>query len=104
MFENVNKELLEKARQAKTKEEALAILRESGVELTDDDLNGVAGGESDGDYCYLHVCPGIVPNSGDGSGEDTDCPAHLCKWLCAVDGNKCIAHCHNVECPKYNYG
>ncbi len=62
MLENVSKELLEKAKLAKTKEEALAILKEGGVELTDDDLKGIAGGEEgEGDfctaYCMLDKCP-----------------------------------------------
>ena len=55
MFENVSKELLEKAMQAKTKDEALAILRAGGVELTDEDLQNVsaAGEEGDG-ICWTH--------------------------------------------------
>ena len=56
MFENVNKELLEKAMQAKTKDEALAILREGGVELTDEDLQSVsAGEEGDDKICWTHI-------------------------------------------------
>ena len=42
MFENVSKELLEKASKAKTKEEALDILKNGGVNLTDDDLEIVS--------------------------------------------------------------
>ena len=62
MFENVSKELLEKASQAKTKEEALAILKNGGVNLTDDDLQKIAGGEGDGKECwdlcpYYYECP-----------------------------------------------
>ena len=67
MFENVSKELLEKAKLAKTKEEALAILRDGGVELTDEDLRNIAGGE-EGD------------------------PEGLCWTNCGVDGSKCIAY------------
>ena len=56
MFENVNKELLEKAMQAKTKDEALAILREGGVELTDEDLKSISAGEEDeGHICWTHI-------------------------------------------------
>ena len=47
MFEQVSKEILEKAQKAKTKEEVLAILKQAGIELTEDDLNTVSGGAED---------------------------------------------------------
>ena len=56
MFENVSKELLEKAKRAKTKEEALAILRAGGVELTDEDLQNISAGEEAGGHiCWTHL-------------------------------------------------
>ena len=76
MFENVNKDLLAKAMQAKTKEEALAILKEGGVELTDEDLKSIAGGLTDNvinDLCDYDVCPPVVcPYYG-------RCPEHVCE-------------------------
>ena len=83
MFENVNKELLEKAMQAKTKDEALAILREGGVELTDEDLQSVsAGGEEDEGICWKHK----------------SCWEH--KRICVVnEPDKCIEHNY---CPDYD--
>ena len=41
MFENVNKELLEKAMKAGSKEDALNILKQGGVELTAEDLQNI---------------------------------------------------------------
>ena len=56
MFENVNRDLLEKAMQAKTRDEALAILKEGGVELTDEDLKSIAGGEEgDEGICWTNL-------------------------------------------------
>lgn len=37
-------ELIEKAKQAKSPEELTALAKENGVELTEEDLNGVSGG------------------------------------------------------------
>ena len=52
MFENLSKEVLEKLKQAKTKEEAMEILKQNGIALSDDDLAGVGGGTANG--CYLY--------------------------------------------------
>ena len=74
MLENVSKELLEKAMRANTKEEALEILRQAGVELTAEDLQNIAGGEEDEGICWKHKIP--------------------CSWLCWVYSNdKCIEYC-----------
>ena len=55
MIGNFSRELLEKASKAKTKQEALEILKNSGVILTDDDLQKIAGGEND-QLCWKN-CP-----------------------------------------------
>ena len=74
MFENISKELLKKAMKAKTKDEALAILKEGGVELTDEDLQNIsAGEEGDEGICWTHVMP--------------------CSFLCPQKGKKCIEYC-----------
>ena len=85
MPENINKKLLEKAFGAATKEEALAILRQGGLELTEDDLRNIAGGEEDEGICWTHETP--------------------CSWLCPHHGEKCISHCwdhcNSFQCPDY---
>ena len=87
-----NKELLEKARQAKSPEELLAIANENGVdmnedsakayfeqlhnsgELSDDELDGVAGGG-----CYNR-------------GKLVVTSFHVCdKWTCKYCGEKLVA-------------
>ena len=71
MFENVSKELLKKAMKAKTKDEALAILKEGGVELTDEDLQNISAGEEGDDkicwrYCIPDPAGGLEGRSGKG--------------------------------------
>ena len=74
MFEYICDELLEKARKANTKEEALEILRQGGVDLTDADLKNIVGGEGDEGICWTHVTP--------------------CSWLCFEHHpDKCVSHC-----------
>lgn len=60
MIGNFSRELLEKASKAKTKQEALEILKNSGVILTDDDLQKIAGG---GEGC-IGVCGGNCDPNG----------------------------------------
>jgi hypothetical protein len=57
MFESLSKEILEKLKQAKSKEEALDILKENGIVLTDEDLASIAGGEE----CLLLFFPRDCP-------------------------------------------
>ena len=45
-------EQLERAKACKTPEEVLALAREEGYELTDEDLESVSGGWSPIDPCY----------------------------------------------------
>ncbi len=45
MFENLSKEVIEKVKQAKSREEALEILKQNGITLSDEDLANAAGGE-----------------------------------------------------------
>ena len=59
MFENLSKEILEKLKQAKSKEDALNILKENGITLTDEDLAGVAGGMLGCDVDKSHLFPGM---------------------------------------------
>ena len=46
-----NPELQERLKNAKTSEELLAIVNEAGYELTDEQLNAIAGGEG-----WCHEC------------------------------------------------
>ena len=57
MFENVSKDLLGKAMGAQTKEDALEILRQGGVELTDEDLKAISGGEDEAGFCWTYKLP-----------------------------------------------
>ena len=71
---NINEEILAKAKQAKSVEELLTLAKESDVEITteqaqeifvrlnqksgelsDDELNNVAGGSCDGDHAKLSL-------------------------------------------------
>lgn len=47
MLKNIDKKLLEKAMKADSKEDALEILKQGGVELTEEDLQHISGGEGD---------------------------------------------------------
>lgn len=64
MIGNFSRELLEKASKAKTKQEALEILKNSGVILTDDDLQKIASG--------VEGCIGVCGGNCDPNG--TWCP------------------------------
>ena len=77
MFENVSKELLKKAMKAKTKDEALAILKEGGVELTEEDLQNISAGEE---------------------GDEGICRKFKICWT--DEPEKCIEYCDPLEC-KY---
>ena len=48
-FENLTEEQRQKARACRTTEEILALAKEEGVELTDEQLEGVAGGWGGGE-------------------------------------------------------
>ncbi len=81
MLENVSKELMEKALGAGSKEEAMEILRQGGVDLTDEDLQNIAGGEEVEGICWTHETP--------------------CSWLCVFHNpDKCIHHCA-VHCAAH---
>lgn len=40
----ISKELYEKAKKCKSKEEAIKLLKDNGIELSDDELESAAGG------------------------------------------------------------
>ena len=50
---NVSQELMDKARNCKTPEELLALARQEGIELSDEELEGIAGGQ---DWCGPFGC------------------------------------------------
>ncbi len=54
MLKSIDKKLLEKAMKSDTKEKALEILKQGGVELTEEDLQGVSGGEGCDGICMIH--------------------------------------------------
>ncbi len=56
-MKNIDKDLLDKAQKAKSKEEALEILKQGGIELTDEDLKDISGGEGDNHFCWWLFIP-----------------------------------------------
>jgi hypothetical protein len=56
-FEDLPPEQQEKARACKTKEELAALAEEEGFQLSDDELEGIAGGELDRKKCRTVGCP-----------------------------------------------
>ena len=66
MLNRINKELLERAMGANTKEDALEILKQGGVELTEEDLQHISGGEGYEGLCWT---------------------------ICPSDGGKCVVYC-----------
>ena len=54
-FSNLSKEQISKASGCKTPEEVMAVVREEGIELTDEQLDAVAGGGSN--WAGWETCP-----------------------------------------------
>ena len=50
---NISDQLMEEARNCKTPEELLALAKREGIELTDEQIEGVAGGQ---DWCGPFGC------------------------------------------------
>ena len=90
MFENLSKETLEKVKQAKTKEEALELLKQNGITLSDEDLANVSGG--DGQNCWqFFPCE---------SNDITPCPPD-----CMLYTPFCDIVCYPLtDCPEYCVG
>lgn len=70
--QNLTDTLMEKARACKTSEELSALAAEVGVELSDDELEGVAGGSWATD-CSKEDCDDYGQPDDDG-----DCPQYKC--------------------------
>ena len=56
-FKNLSPELRDKARECKTPEEILALAKEEGYELSDEELQAVSGGIEW--TCSDDTCPGF---------------------------------------------
>lgn len=108
-MKNLNHEMIEKAKTAKSAEELLALAKETGVEMTEDEaktyfaqLNPKGGEISDDDLD--NVSGGAC--SGSSSGDS----GFACeKWACATCGGTAqvdgaCANCHvNVACTQCKY-
>ena len=55
-FENLSPELRDKARKCKTPEEILALAREEGYELSEEELQSIAGGVKWSLWCSSQQC------------------------------------------------
>ena len=54
---NLTSEQLEKAKKCETPEEFFALAQSDGIELTDEQLEAVSGGEKDWTGSTVHRCP-----------------------------------------------
>lgn len=67
-FDNINPEILAKAKDCKSPEEMLALAKEAGYVLTDEELDAVSGGVDDpenSDWCSSYCgdrCPDLCFN------------------------------------------
>ena len=66
-LEDLTPEQQEKAKACKTPEDVLALAKEVGYELSDEELAGIAGG-----WCPVHVCHGF------------SCDDHTCPLNCQL--------------------
>ena len=55
-FDDLTPEQQERVLNAKTPEDILALVKEDGYELSDEDLEGIAGGMMWGDVCVGVAC------------------------------------------------
>jgi hypothetical protein len=56
-FEDLTPEQIEKAKKCETHEERLAFIKENGIELTDEQLEDIAGGAGALEDRGAHICP-----------------------------------------------
>ena len=56
-FSNIPESLKEKAVACKTPEELLALAKQEGIELTDEQLEGIVGGKKDWTGSPIKKCP-----------------------------------------------
>ena len=81
-YKDLTPEQMEKARECKTKDELVALAKEEGVELTEEQLEAVSGGSWSGDPsdCDALTC------------ESKDCSCFSCD---SVD-------CRGLDCTIYD--
>ncbi len=54
--ENLSEEQVKKLKAAKSQEEMMELMQEMGIELTDDQLKGLAGGSEDCPVIKGYIC------------------------------------------------
>ena len=57
-FDEMDQELVERAKECKTTDERMAFVAENGIELTDEQLESIAGGKRNGGAKLKRECPG----------------------------------------------
>lgn len=66
-FENISPEQLARARECKSMEEILALVKEEGFELTDEQLEAIAGGAWRNPFAsiedFINSCKSFQPGS-----------------------------------------
>ena len=60
-FENLTPEQQEKAKACKTPEDVLALAKEEGYELSEEELAAVSGGDEWVERCNGRTCPDYSP-------------------------------------------
>ena len=61
-FENLSPELQEKVKNCKTREELDLLIKETGIELSEEEIAAVSGGVR-GVKCEFYYCEGFEPGA-----------------------------------------
>ena len=58
-LDDISPEIMARAKECKSPEEILALAKEAGYKLSDEELEAVSGGDTDSDWCLLYYCEGM---------------------------------------------
>ena len=85
-IKNLTQEQAEKMKELKTPEEILAFVQDEGVELTDEQLEAVAGGEKSWDG--KNICPACGSTNTTPFGTQHDDYFYVAYYQCYACGNQ----------------